>query len=33
MKVRDKVDSDHHPLELWVKGETKKERKKEKSEK
>jgi len=32
MKIRDKVDSDHHPLEIWVEGETQRRRKKDKEQ-
>lgn len=27
MRIGDKIDSDHHPLEVWIKGEVKKKRK------
>jgi len=32
MKIGDKVDSDHHPLEIWVEGETQRGRKKDKEQ-
>jgi len=33
MKIGEKVDSDHHPLEIWVEGETQRKRKKDKEQK
>lgn len=27
MRIGDKIDSDHHPLEIWIKGEVEKKRK------
>jgi len=32
MKIGDKIDSDHHPLEIWVEGETQRGRKKDKEQ-
>jgi len=32
MKIGDKVDSDHHPLEIWIEGETQRRREKDKEQ-
>lgn len=32
MKIGDKVDSDHYPLEIWVEGEMQRRKKKNKEQ-